>query len=132
MGDLFQPALVRLSRSDLAIEDPLGDARGRQVIAADDEWVGTVADLLVDRREQSIRFLEVDLERLDEVGPRTILLPAQVVDRGDEHDVYLGCAREQIATAPTYNPHVVLTDPYLDEVYEHFGCQLPRALGTET
>jgi sporulation protein YlmC with PRC-barrel domain len=125
------PALIKLSRTDLAIEDPLGDVRGRRVVTVDDERVGTVTDLLIDRREKTIRFLEIDAKGLDGISRQTILIPVQAVARVDEHHVYVGCARDVIATAPTYNPHVVQSEPYLHEVYEHFGCPQPGVPGTE-
>jgi hypothetical protein len=124
MGEPSESSLVKLSRSDLASEDPLGDVRGRVVAALDDERFGTVADLLVDRREKTTRFLEIDTAPLDELGQSTILVPVQAVDRADEQRVYVGHTRNLIASAPTYNPHVELTAPYLLEVYEHFGCSM--------
>jgi hypothetical protein len=116
--------LVRLSRSDLAFEDPLGDMRGRSVVTVDEESVesfGTVADLLLDGQERTIRFLEMDAEGPLGVGRHRILIPVRVVDWVDEHHVYVDCARELIVTAPAYNPHAARMDLYLEEVLEHFG-----------
>jgi hypothetical protein len=132
MGESSESPLVRLSRSKLASEDPLGDVRGRMVAAPDDEFFGTVAVQLIDRREKTTRFLEIVAVSLDELTQQTILAPVQAIERVDEHRVYLGHAREVIASAPTYNPHVEPTAPYLHELYEHFGCPPPGEAGIET
>ena len=101
--------------------DPLGDVRGRAVVTVDDERLGTVVDLLIDQNEDRIRFLEIDVERTDGLGRQRRLIPVQAVDRVDAHHVFVGCRRQLIAMAPPYNPHVVLSDLYLQEVSEHFG-----------
>jgi hypothetical protein len=125
MGEPSNSPLVKVSRSELASEDPLGDVRGRMVAALDDDLFGTVADQLLDHREKTTRFLEIDEALLVGLGQRTFLVPAQVVDRADDRRVYLSRARDVISSAPAYNPHVVLTAPYLVELFEHFGCPLP-------
>jgi sporulation protein YlmC with PRC-barrel domain len=125
-------APVKLSRSDVVIEDPLGDLRGWQIVTADDERFGTVEDLLIDPRAKKILFLEIDAEAPDGISRHKVLIPVQVVDRVDEHLVYLRCARQSIATVPTYNPHILQSETYLREVYEHFGCPLPGMPETET
>jgi hypothetical protein len=53
------------------------------------------------------------------------------VVRVDEFRVYLGCSRAVIWSAPIYNPHVALTELYLQEVAEHFGLPTPGTPGTE-
>jgi hypothetical protein len=124
--------LVKVSRTDLALEGPLGDVRRRQVVTADDQGVGTIVDLIVDRRTKRIRFLEFQADELDGIGQHLGLIPVQAVERVDEYHVYVGCTRGVIASAPTYNPHIALVDLYVHEVYEHFGCPLPDGPGTET
>jgi PRC-barrel domain len=124
MAESSDVGLIRLSRSDLAFEDPLGDVRGRNVVTVDEESFerfGTVADLLLDGQERTIRFLEIDAEGPLGVGRHQILIPVRVVDWVDEYHVYVDCARELIITAPAYNPHAARMDVYLEEVYEHFG-----------
>ena len=127
MSGSTQPPLEKLGRSDQGLVDPLGDVRGRRIVTVDGERIGTVVDLLIDRTARSIRFLEIDAERIDGLGRHSGLIPVQAVDRVDEHHVFVGCTREAIAQAPTYNPHVVLSDLYLQEVYEHFDYQMPKA-----
>jgi hypothetical protein len=125
--DSSAPALVRLSRTDVPNGGPFGDLRRRWVVTVDEASVGTVIDLLIDRQRQTIRFLEIDAEGLDVIGQRMILIPVEAVNHVDAGHVFLNCAREAVATAPTYNQHVVLSLPYLREVYEHFGFPLPGA-----
>ncbi len=62
--------LVRLGNTDLVLENPAHDVRGRAVYSNAEEEIGTVEDLYVDEDAQKVRFLDVGaggfLERLSQ------------------------------------------------------------------
>ncbi len=67
------PKIVPLSSlEDFVIAGPDADPHGMTVVGADRKTAGRVVDLWVDRAEQLVRYLEVELEGAD---PRRILLP---------------------------------------------------------
>ena len=126
------PRLVRLSRSDFAIENFNEDVRGRHVLTIDGDRIGTVEDLLIDREDQTVRFLQVGAGGFLGFGEHTWLIPIEAVREVDEYHVLVDQSREHVAAAPLYNPHVVQTDPYLNDVYEHYGYRPPWVPGAET
>ncbi len=123
MDESNLPLLVKLSRTSLTIVDPLGDVRGRLVCTADVERFGIVADLIIDRRAKTVRLLVAQADELDGIRQHLVLIPAEAVGRIDEDHVFVDCTHRVITSAPTYNPHLVLVDLYLREVFEHFGFQ---------
>jgi ribosomal 30S subunit maturation factor RimM len=54
-----QPKLVKMSDSDLRLEEPWQDIRGLEVYDVNGEQIGSVEDLYVDRDSSLPRFLEV-------------------------------------------------------------------------
>jgi photosynthetic reaction center H subunit len=58
------------------------DPRGMPVIAADDQTVGTIEDIWVDRADQVVRYLEVDLEG----GHGRRLVPVPAARMSIDHD----------------------------------------------
>jgi sporulation protein YlmC with PRC-barrel domain len=126
------PRLVKLSRSDFELEYVDEDVRGRTVLTVNGERIGSVDDLLIDREDQTVRFLEVGAGGFLGFGERTFLIPIEAVSEIDEYHVFVDQSREHVAAAPLYNPHVVQTDPYLNDVYEHYGYPPPWTPGAET
>ena len=124
--------LVKLSRSDLVIDVPEDDVRGRHVVTVDGEPIGLVDDLLVDARDRKVRFLEVGSGGFLGIGEHKSLIPIEAVAEVDEQQVRVDRSREHVAAAPIYNPHVVPTDPYLNEIYDHYGYPPPWVPGAET
>jgi sporulation protein YlmC with PRC-barrel domain len=124
--------LVKLSRTPMAIDDPRDDVRGRHVVTVDGEKVGMVDDLLIDKNEQQVRFLEVGSGGFLGIGEHKSLIPIDAITSVDERHVYIDRSRDHVAAAPAYHPHVVPTDMYLYEVYEHYGYPAPWVPGAET
>jgi len=129
MDEQAQSRLVKLSRSDFMIDDPRDDVRGRRVVTNDGAKLGDVDDLLVDEVEKKIRFLEVESGGFLGIGEHKSLIPVDAVTSIDEEHVYIDRSRDQVAAAPAYHPHVVVTDPYLNDMYEHYGYAAPWTPG---
>ena len=105
-GDVKILPLRVLNEFNVAAQD--FDPRGARVIACDRRVAGTVVDLWVDRSEQLIRYLEVELEG----SRRTVLLPIHfyvVKDVRREKLIYVNAiTAEQFAQVPqTADPDAV-------------------------
>jgi sporulation protein YlmC with PRC-barrel domain len=125
-------SLVKLSRSDLIIDDPGDDVRGRHVVTVDGKNIGNVDDLLIDSNERKVRFLEVGSGGFLGIGEHKSLIPVDTVARVDEDHVYIDRSLDHVAAAPAYHPQVVATDRYFNEIYDHYGYPAPWVPGAET
>ncbi len=54
-----QHQLVKLSDTELRLQEPEQDIRGLDVYDSDGNQIGTVEDLYVDLEERKVRFLDV-------------------------------------------------------------------------
>jgi sporulation protein YlmC with PRC-barrel domain len=116
----------------LVIDDYRDDVRGRHVVTVDGEQIGLVDDLLIDTDERKVRFLEVGSGGFLGIGEHKSLIPIDAVTSVDERHVYIDRSRDHVAAAPTYEPHVVATDLYLNELYQHYGYPPPWVPGAES
>jgi sporulation protein YlmC with PRC-barrel domain len=117
-------ALHRLKDSDLRLAGPKSDIRGYKVVDREDEEIGKVDDLLVDEREQKVRFVEVEAGGLLGLGKERFLLPVESIGEIRDDFVRLNQARERVSGAPKYDPDLV-EQPYLSELYGYYGYRTP-------
>lgn len=131
MNDRRHPTLVPLSEERLTVADAAEDVRGYGVIDRHGDEIGTVDDLLVDDGERKVRFLQVKSGGFLGIGATTLHIPVDAVSAVDEAHVHVDQTREHVAQGPTYDPDVVLDEPfeaggadeggYYDGVYRHYG-----------
>ena len=97
--------LERLSHSGVQLADPASDIRERDVLDADGRSVGTVADLLVQPDDGTVRMVEVaDGGGLFGIGRKSRLIPVEVITGGDPRTVYVERRREEILATDAYRP----------------------------
>jgi|SRR5688572_3436631 len=132
MGEETAANLVKLSRSDLMIDDPNDDVRGRQVVTVGGEKIGEVDDLLIDPAQRRVRFLEVGTGGFLGLGEHKSLIPVDAVSRVDERHVYVDRSHEHVAGAPSYDPQVDLADRYVNDIYGYYGYAPPFVPGAES
>jgi sporulation protein YlmC with PRC-barrel domain len=115
--------LVKISGADdlILFEYASEDVRGREVYSLEGEKIGHVDDLLVDPQTVKARFLIVASGGFLGIGVHTTLIPIEAVSGVDENRVTIEHVREHIAAAPVYDPHLEMAQPFLYEVYEHYG-----------
>ena len=97
------------------------DVRGRQVKDKNGDGVGKIADLLVDDRENKVRFLLVEHGGFLGFGQTTSLIPVEAVMSITEDDVVVDQSRDRVAAAPGYDPDLVDDRPYQSSIYSHYG-----------
>lgn len=95
---------------------------GRDVMDASGAKVGTIGDLLVDRRDGRIRFLDLNLGVLRK---QHVLIPVEQLEWGKADFVLGRWTGAEVKTLPTYDPDKPLTDELLEEL----GRSHPRFYG---
>ena len=122
---------VKLSRSHVAGEYVDEDVRGRAVLTINDDWIGLIDDLLIDMVDRRVCFLEVRTEGFPGAGEHRSLIPIEAMHVLDGQFVHVEHSSDHVSAAPIYNPHVIETMHYLNDVYEHYGYIPPWGLETE-
>ena len=72
-------ALVKMSDSKLTVAQPEQDIRGREVVDAAGEKIGTVENLFIDEEQRKVRFIEVGSGGFLGIGESKSLLPVDLV-----------------------------------------------------
>lgn len=121
MTDDDNATLYVLGDRGQTVDGSTNDVRGRQVKDKDGEGIGKVADLLVDDREKKVRFLLVESGGFLGFGETKTLLPVDAVTKITEDEVFVDQSREQVASAPGYDPDLVDDRPYYSNIYNHYG-----------
>jgi sporulation protein YlmC with PRC-barrel domain len=102
--------------------------RSRQILSRDvldsaGSKIGSIRDLLLDRRDGTIRYLEVDLGVLK----KNVLVPIRHIEWGEDAFVLRGWTGEELQRLPTYEGDQMLTGEMLDELRWAY----PRYYGDE-
>lgn len=118
----YEPSttLVKISDTDLTLADPAEDIRGLNALDMAGEELGEVDDLMIDEREQKVRFLQVTSGGFLGLGATKFLLPVEAIARITDDAVYINQSRERVAGAPGYDPTLV-DERYVRDVYSHYG-----------
>lgn len=123
-----QAVLLRISDTHLTPMDPVQDIRDREVIDSNGENIGRVSDLFIDDADKRVRFVEVAAGGFMHLGETKFLIPVDAVENMDEKAVYINRNGEHIAATPKYNPQLI-DQPYVDQVYQHYGYTPFYAMG---
>lgn len=96
------------------------DIRGRKVVDAAGNEVGTIEHLLIDDEQRKVRFLQVESGGFLGFGKTKVLLPVEAIAEIAPDVVHVNQTRDHIAGAPGYDPELV-DDDYYSQVYSHYG-----------
>ena len=113
--------LVPLGDSTLTVANPDEDARGRTVVDRHGEEIGKVDDLLIDDRENRVRFLRVAHGGFLGIGQDHFLVPVDAVTGMDEDRVYIDRERSRLSDVPGYDPELAREPEYYSSVYGWWG-----------
>ena len=118
--------LVPLSATnDLAVGDDNPDVRGWSVRGKDGAVLGTVRDLLIDRKAMKVRYLDVALDRALFQADRRALIPVGVTRVDDDADVVRAdVSVESLRSMPAYEGQSVTRD-YESSLHTSFGGSAP-------
>lgn len=123
-------SLVKLGDTDLTLEDPAHDIRGRDVYTSGGDEIGTVEDLYFDEDERRVRFLDVGAGGFLGIGEKHFMIPVGAVSEVEEDRVTVDQSREKVLGSPPLDTKVVpgakyqyeVTDYYEDLPYSPFGA----------
>jgi sporulation protein YlmC with PRC-barrel domain len=107
MDDVTTGTLVKLSEVDETVANPDEDIRNRDVKDSNGDDIGKVKDLLVDRSENRVRFLDVASGGFLGIGADTSLIPVDAITAITDGEVHIGQSRDVVAGAPAYDPELV-------------------------
>lgn len=88
------------------------DFIGRDVLDAKADKVGTVSELLLDRRRGDVRYIAVNLGMFS----KNVLVPVDQLDLNDDVLVFRHWVRNQLEPLPAYEADVPLTRARMDEM----------------
>lgn len=113
--------LYTLGDRGQTVEGSVNDVRGREVKDKDGEVIGKVADLIVDDREDKVRFLLVEHGGFLGFGEKKTLIPVDTVTSVTEDEVVVDQSSKRIATAPGYDPDLIEDRTYHSSIYGYYG-----------
>jgi sporulation protein YlmC with PRC-barrel domain len=117
-----QPKLVKMSDSDLRLEEPWQDIRGLDVYDVHGEQIGSVEDLYVDRDSRQPRFLEVSAGGFLGIGKKHFLIPIEEVSRDiDEERVTVNQPRDKVVESPDFDPDDVSNPDIQRAIRAYYG-----------
>ena len=117
-----QPKLVKMSDSDLRLEEPWQDIRGLEVYDVNGEQIGSVEDLYVDRDSRLPRFLEVSAGGFLGIGKKHFLIPIEEVSREMGEDrVTVNQPRDKVVESPDFDPDDVANPDIQRAIHAYYG-----------
>lgn len=121
MNTTTKVALEPLSQSDLTLRDTAEDIRDRTVFDRNGDELGTVRDLIIDRDEAKVRFMELGAGGFMGIGEDTFMVPVDAITRIGDDGVHIDQTREHVAGGPKYQPDLALDTEHWSDVYGHYG-----------
>ncbi len=112
--------LLKLEDTDLTLENPAHDIRGREVYSNTGEKIGEVEDLYVDDQETKVRFLDVSAGGFLGIGEKHFLVPVGVVSDVEEGRITVDHSRQKILDSPPLDTNAVPGPKQQYEVNTHY------------
>ena len=121
MTDSNVATLVRLRDNNQTVADPESDIRGRQVFDKNHQSLGKVDALLLDDKEQKIRFLEVASGGFLGLGEAKSFIPVDAITDISDDEVQINQTTENVAGAPAYDPALANQTHFYENTYNYYG-----------
>lgn len=120
--------LVKLSASDVSLEPPEEDLRGRILLDSGGKELGDIEEVYVDTNEDKIRFVEVRTGGILGLGKKPCLIPVEAAEEVTPGSVKVSHSEEVIIGSPEFDPDGDILPELLRAVYEHYGYSPPFSL----
>ena len=116
------PDLVNLNDTDLYLEEPWQDLRGLDVYDINDDQIGSVEDVYVDRERREARLLDVSAGGMLGIGKRHFLVPVEEVKRDLDGDrLTVEHPKEMVMESPEFDPDDGPKSDLQRAVYAYYG-----------
>jgi sporulation protein YlmC with PRC-barrel domain len=114
--------LIKVTDTDLRLDDGALDIRGRKVIDRHGGTIGHVSNLFVDIDKRKVRLLEIRTTGSPGFG-RHALLPVDAVTAVRAHEILVDQTRDSVDYSPAYSPQLVATPTreYWEPFYGYYG-----------
>jgi sporulation protein YlmC with PRC-barrel domain len=121
-----QPNLVNLNDTDIHLEEPWHDLRGLDVYDFNDDKIGSVDDVYVDREQRQARLLVVSAGGVLGVGKKHFLVPVEDVKRDMEGErVTVVHSKAKVMESPEFDPDDGPKSDVQRAVYAYYGHSFP-------
>jgi sporulation protein YlmC with PRC-barrel domain len=112
-----------MSDSSLTVAHPDEDVRGRKVVDRNGDEIGDVDDLMIDDREQRVRFMRVGAGGFLGIGETKLMIPIDAIIRITDDAVQVNQTRDYAANSPPYDPALAddVRDDYWGSAYGYWG-----------
>jgi sporulation protein YlmC with PRC-barrel domain len=121
-----QPNLVNLNDTDLHLEEPWQDLRGLDVYDINDDQIGSVEDVYVDRERREARWLDVSAGGILGIGKKHFLVPVEDVKRNlDGERLTVQHPKEKVMESPEFDPDDGPKSDLQRAVYAYYGHSFP-------
>jgi sporulation protein YlmC with PRC-barrel domain len=122
-----QPNLINLNDTNLHLEESWQDLRGLDVYDANDDQIGSVEDVYVDRERREARLLDVSAGGMLGIGKKHFLVPVEDVRRDlDGERITVEHPKEKVMKSPEFDPDDGLKSDLQRAVYAYYGHSFPR------
>jgi sporulation protein YlmC with PRC-barrel domain len=109
MTDAYIATLTKLRDDDKTVADKGSDIRGRKVVDKNNQLLGKVDALLIDDKEQKVRFLEI------------AFIPVDAITKITDDEVHINQTAKNVAGAPEYDPALVNQTHFYEDIYGYYG-----------
>jgi sporulation protein YlmC with PRC-barrel domain len=121
-----QPNLVNLNDTDLHLEEPWQDLRGLDVYDINDDQIGSVEDVYVDRGQRQARLLDVSAEGMFGIGKKHFLVSVEDVKRDmDRECVTVEHPKDKVMESPAFDPDDGPKSDLQRAVHAYYGHSFP-------
>ncbi|HEX2401588.1 MAG TPA: PRC-barrel domain-containing protein [Mycobacterium sp.] len=121
MTDQTPSTLIRIDDTDLTLDEPADDVRGRTVLDRNGDELGEVDGLVIDEQERQVRFLEVGAGGFLGLGEKKLLVPVDAITAIDDDAVHIATDLTHAVGAPAYDPKLVPDRRYYEDLYNYYA-----------
>ena len=121
-----RPNLVNLNDTDLHLDEPWQDLRGLDVYDFNNDKIGSVDDVYVDREQRHARLLDVSAGGMLGIGKKRFLVPVEEVKRDlDGERITVEHPKEKVMESPEFDPDNGLKTDLQRAIYAYYGHSFP-------
>jgi sporulation protein YlmC with PRC-barrel domain len=124
--DTGQPNLVNLNDTNVHLDEPWQDLRSHDVYDINDDQIGSVEDVYVDREQREARLLDVSAGGMIGIGKKHFLVPVEEVKRDvNEERITVEHPKEKVMESPEFDPDNGLKLDLQRAIYAYYGHSFP-------